>query len=232
VRPAASGARRNTYSRAPNYGMFPMPPSALGPRLSSKESHGATRRGIRVGARRDGMDDTTFDQLARRLERLISRRAALGGLAGAGLLAAFGGSSLDAVGKRKKKKKKKRCKPESLAVTCAGTCGRVENNCKKAVSCPDCPTCQRCSSGGCEPDPAQDGQSCGASKVCDDGACVDCGFIGAPCCANGACVPFIGSICINDICTACGRAGEPCCGGRTCDPGLSCAGAGQGVCQN
>jgi hypothetical protein len=70
--------------------------------------------------------------------------------------------------------------------------------------------------------------------VCDDGACVDCGFIGAPCCANGACVPFIGSTCSDetDICTACGRAGELCCGGRTCNGELVCEGSGQGICQS
>ena len=36
------------------------------------------------------MDDTRFDRLARRLEKLTSRRVAVGGPAGTGLLAALG----------------------------------------------------------------------------------------------------------------------------------------------
>jgi hypothetical protein len=86
------------------------------------------------------MDNSQFDRLARALGALRTRRAAtalLGGLLAAPILA-----SEDIDARKKKKKKKKKCKPEPTTQTCAGKCGSVKNNCKKAVACSACtPPC-------------------------------------------------------------------------------------------
>ena len=196
------------------------------------------------------MDDKTFDHLARRFEKLVSRRGAIGVLAGAGVLFTCGAPHLEVVAKRKKKRK---CKPESLAATCEGKCGSVKNNCKKRVTC-GCSFCERCGANkACEPDPDKlgdecgsagriclgdgscacdpDPDSCGAGKVCLAGSCQDCGFLDAPCCSSNNC-PQAGTGCFAGICEECGGTGEQCCPNRICEPGRVCLGAGVGTCQD
>ena len=195
------------------------------------------------------MDDTTFDDLARRFEFLTSRRATLGALFGAGLLSALGGPAPDGLAKRKKKNgKKKKCKAKSLADTCAGTCGNVKNNCKKIVDCGDCPICQRCDAGTCEPDPAQldddcgsagqvcqangscacDATSCGVGKGCFNGGCASCGANGAQCCPGNTCDN--GNVCLSGTCEPCGFVGGPCCSSNNCVPSIG-TGCFAGTCE-
>lgn len=102
-------------------------------------------------------------------------------------------------GSNKGKGKTPQCEPESLAQTCAGTCGSVQNNCQQSVDCgsckcnPACPACQRCNEATttCEPDPDQVGDDCGDGLLCqDDGQCAcegnSCG--GCRACEAGRCV--------------------------------------------
>jgi hypothetical protein len=242
----------------PIYGIFPMPASAATRRLHLTGRHGAALAPWpRHWRQEDSMDDQTFDRLARRFESLTSRRSTLGALAGAGLLSALGGSGLETAAKRKKKKKK--CKAESAASTCAGRCGSVKNNCKKAVECGDCGICRRCSGAGvCAADPGQVGdecasdkvclangscQACGASgepccpptscdggAVCVSGTCEPCGFLDAPCCSSNNCIPSPGLGCFNGTCELCGDDGEQCCPNSICEVGRVCRGAGRGTC--
>lgn len=197
------------------------------------------------------MDDETFDRIARRFDTARTRRAIVGGLGAAGLLAALGGPGRDVLAKRKKKKKK--CKAERIDQTCAGTCGSVKNNCKKAVEC-GCGLCQRCNTPTrtCETVNDQIGESCGTDKVClANGSCADCGgtdqpccpgnncvglndcvsgtcracgVLGGPCCSDGnQCIPFFGTGCFAGTCEVCGAAGQQCCPGGICNfVGLSC----------
>ena len=197
------------------------------------------------------MDDTSFDRLARRLERFTSRRGTFGMLAGAGVLSALSGVGLEvlAKGKKKKKKKKKKCKSESPAATCAGKCGSVKNNCKKSVECDSCPFCQRCSGAGvCEPDPDKLGDDCGSpGQICQtngscacnasscalgtgciNGACQECGDTDEQCCPGNTCDG--GRVCLDETCVLCGFLNAPCCSSNNCvpSPGLGCF---EGICE-
>ncbi|MFT4039175.1 MAG: hypothetical protein QM692_13395 [Thermomicrobiales bacterium] len=111
------------------------------------------------------------------------------------------------------------CVPNSDAITCAGQCGAVRNNCGATVNCgscvcdPDCPVCQTCdaTTGNCIADTAQEGDSCGEGRFCVNGACLCntppnfCQFVGIECgpTSNGCGDPI-----------DCG----PCPQGGTCSP--------------
>jgi hypothetical protein len=153
---------------------------------------------------------------------------------------------------RRRHKSPKRCKPESVAQTCAGRCGSLENNCRQAVDCGPCdcggpcPVCQTCdaSSGQCVPDPATVGQECAPGMHCkSDGSCTvvcDAGYhaCGSCCSANDS------PLTCGDRCTPCGpgescdgatcrcgnglscQDGRVCCDGQCCPAGQLCDGAG------
>jgi hypothetical protein len=182
------------------------------------------------------MDHDAFDTFARTLSETGSRRGVLGLLATLpvlGGLCAFltDADETGAKGRRKRRKKphhhrkktgnrsgntkKRRCKPESKAKTCSGTCGSVKNNCKKTVDCGscDCPAaCEDCficqsgpnTPGECVVDPEQQGEPCGVP--------------GQVCQADGTCA------CDTDSCPACTTCGDDglcagctgCCDGETC----------------
>ncbi|MCA9876244.1 MAG: hypothetical protein KC442_00620, partial [Thermomicrobiales bacterium] len=118
---------------------------------------------------------------------------------------------------KKRKKRKKKCQKRRRTI-CNGKCGTITFKCnkrKQTVNCgscvcnPPCPVCQRCNeaSRACEPDPAQQGTSCGDCRTCQsNGAC------GEPSCQNPT------PICVNNTCTACSD-NHPCPGGQYCDGG-------------
>jgi hypothetical protein len=184
------------------------------------------------------MDIRHFDALAKALTVPDSRRRVLGLLAAAPLLGGLLGvtDEEDAAAKerrrrrkqrhkrrknpgKRKRKQTKKCKPESVAQTCAGKCGSVTNTCKKAVDCGSCacdPLCGVCftcqdgpnAPGTCVADPAQAGDTCGdPGQVCQpDGACA-CDATSCPACTRceaGQCVSCgDGHICVDDVCQAC-----------------------------
>jgi hypothetical protein len=180
------------------------------------------------------MEAQHFDALTRTLCEVGSRRGVLGLLATlpvlGGLFALLDPNDADAKGRRRRRKKahkhgkgrrrkhhRKKCKAQSTAKTCAGTCGPVKNNCKKTVDCgpcacdPPCPACQICNvvTATCVPDPDQLGEPCGEpGQIClNDGAC--------------ACTTFDPATC--PACTSCGGDGtcqgcSGCCDGETCVP--------------
>jgi hypothetical protein len=118
--------------------------------------------------------------------------------------------------RKRKKKRKKKCRPRPPDQTCAGKCGTVLNNCKKAVDCgpcpcdPPCPQCEICDeqSVTCQPDPDSVGDPCGdPGQLCQaDGACAcagdSCGLCRA--CQGGDCQP-------EPVDTPCGNS-RFCCG--------------------
>src|SRR5262245_54114541 len=117
------------------------------------------------------MDNTRFDDLTRRLERLTSRRTTVSALAGASLGALFGASHQETAAKRKKRKKKKRPDGSSPATGCIPQCSRKQcgdDGC--GGSCGTCAVCRRCDSATqvCQPDPAQQGAACSSSvgQIC------------------------------------------------------------------
>jgi hypothetical protein len=190
------------------------------------------------------MDANQFDQLARSLTGIRTRRGMLGFLAAlpfvGGLASRLGQAAVSAAGDRgqrtadnlhtvraskkhkHKHKHKKRCKPDSTEKTCAGKCGLVKNNCKKTVDCgaSHCPACQTCSGAACAP--VANGAGCGGTNVCCNGACCN------GCCgADGSCGLAIGETCTpttpetpNNCCSGqCGCAGADCtCRNATCSP--------------
>jgi hypothetical protein len=165
-------------------------------------------------------------------------------------------------GRRRKHKNRSRhhqktkpCKAESAAQTCDGNCGQVQNNCKKPVDCgscvcePACPVCQTCNpeTAECEPDPAQNDETCGGCRICAGGECVTDGAIVCEpldqCHDAGVCDPATGACTIppkaND--TPCDD-GDPCTTEDTCQNGecrgtpKDCSAEGDvcndGVCRN
>ena len=225
------------------------------------------------------MESDRFNRLVQSMTRSGSRRGLLGLLAAVpvfGGLAALLGHEAMGKGrrmrrqkaghekdpsaekhkkKRSKKKKRKQCRPRPFAITCAGKCGLVPDNCQKTVNCGSCgcnsacPACQRCNSTTqvCEPDPSQTGNACGSAgqlclldgtcachpetcdlgTVCRDGTCQACGFEGAPCCSSNNCQA--GEVCIAGACELCGQTGEQCCANDTCNVGRVCL---AGTCQD
>jgi len=116
-----------------------------------------------ISGRRDTMDGTQFDLLTRALG---SRRVAVGGVLGSGLVGLCGLLRHEpAKAKRKHKKKKRKCK--------AGTkkCGKT---CKPSTSC--------CNNA-----------DCASGRTCQDGVCdcpsgtKDCGGVCLECCDAGDC---------------------------------------------
>jgi hypothetical protein len=126
------------------------------------------------------MDARQFDAIARLFSAAgRTRRGLLGLLATLPVLgspfALIDRDEADAKGRRKRRKKahkhgrprkhgkrkKKKCKPNSLAKTCAGQCGPIRNNCKKTVDCGSC----ACATN----------TDCGDAALClDDGSCQAC----------------------------------------------------------
>ncbi|MFN8661548.1 MAG: hypothetical protein U0075_06630 [Thermomicrobiales bacterium] len=199
------------------------------------------------------MDSSRFDLLARALGDAGTDRRTLTGLLGGAFLSALPIATearkerrrrkhrddarqhdhdADVDSEKKKKKKKKKCKPDSTAVTCAGKCGSVTNNCKQAVNCGSCacsPACEACftcqasanTPGTCVVDPQKVGQTCGGSGqvcqangdcLCSDSACSN----PTPVCGQEVC-----EVCTNAAqCQAAGK-GDICCNG-SCFSGDCC----------
>jgi hypothetical protein len=161
------------------------------------------------------VDHQRFDHLARILTTLGSRRQVLGVLAsvplGSGLLQILDPAEIAAKDRRRRRKHrhkrrkepgsrnhgdkrdgKKRskpqrsCTPDSIAQTCDGRCGSVQNNCQQPVDCGSCacePACGACftcqdernTPGMCVFDPAQQGKPCGdPGQVCLAGGVCAC----------------------------------------------------------
>lgn len=164
------------------------------------------------------MDLDRLYTLTRSLASLRSRRRLLGALAvlpvAAGLLDVLQMEDTVAKDRRRRRKgrhkrrknpgslkgkAKKRCKAESVALTCAGTCGNVANNCNKTVDCgpctciplTECPADKTC---GTIPD------GCGGEVICPGS------------CANPT------PACIGNFCLAC-TSSEQCASGTICDAG-------------
>ncbi|MEZ4565203.1 MAG: hypothetical protein R2853_20985 [Thermomicrobiales bacterium] len=198
------------------------------------------------------MDAAAFDHLSRALSVPGTRRRLLGLLATLPLLGWVDPEASEAKDRRRRRKgrhktrrdkakakgqrqrRKRACKPQSVAKTCAGTCGPITNRqtCGKTVDCGscDCPTpCGECltcqggpnTPGACVPDPAQVGEACGNDgQVClGDGACAcDTGSCAnpTPICAGGTCAACATS----NECAAAGMGGV-CCAG-SCYEGVCC----------
>jgi hypothetical protein len=208
------------------------------------------------------MEDIALDRLARTWGG-GSRRGLLGLLATlpmlGGLVALLDPDELDAKGRRKrrnqahhdrlsaekkrrKKKHKKRCKPQSVALTCADTCGTVPNNCQKPVDCGPCacdatscpPPADQCHEsfctelGVCGERPKQDGAACNAGNLCTiedtcvGGVCQEgphriCPTLPNPC-QQGVCNPQTGECepTNKDPFTPCDD-GDPCTTGDHCN---------------
>lgn len=149
------------------------------------------------------MDGTSFDQMARYLETMRSRRGMLGWLVFlpffSSVATLLGEEVAEAGGRRKRRKRRhkhgqgrgrhtRQCRSRSWAKTCTGKCGVVRNNCKKKVDCGSC---------GCT------ATNCGPCMTCQaDGSC-------APV-ADGVCCPT--GVCVNGVCAA--AATLELCGGR------------------
>lgn len=154
------------------------------------------------------MDEDRFDQIAKDLSTVGTRRGVLRGLLMLPAAGALTAAVLEEAaarrrkGRRKRKRKKRGCRPESLADTCADRCGTVSNNCQQPVDCgscncdPPCPPCQTCDGAQC--------QEC--AVCCNDTCCVDTGAVchaetGACCVPNPQEVTCAGR---------CGMVGDNC----------------------
>lgn len=200
-----------------------------------------------------------LDAFAKALALPHSRRQLLGLLGLLPLVSGLTGiltpENLEAKGRRKRRvkrhkhgkgrrhrdqrqKRKKPCVPDSVAQTCAGTCGSVTNNCQQPVDCGSCactPACEVCftcqegpnTPGQCVADPAQQGQACGepgqiclssGTCACDAGSCTapeTCGGGGTP--GECGCTPL--GTCPDGY--ACGTIPDGCGGNLSC-----------GICEN
>ncbi|MDQ2653618.1 MAG: hypothetical protein M3Z20_11325 [Chloroflexota bacterium] len=200
------------------------------------------------------MDARYFDMLVKALAIPDSRRRLLALLATlpavGGLLGILEPGDAGGKGRRKrrkkrhkhgkgrhrgngKRKKKQRCKPESVAETCAGKCGSVPNNCQQPVDCGSCdcsPACAECftcqgaagAPGTCVP---QAGTPCGAAATCQSGTLLPRGSCnGSGVCEAASpvsCAPY--TQCAGDACaTTCAGDGD-CVAGSFCDNG-ACVG--------
>jgi hypothetical protein len=118
----------------------------------------------------------------------------------------------------------------------------------------DCGTCQKCGPFGCIADPAKNGVSCSACKVCNDGTCSENKPDGTPCgntlgcqkgCLNGQCSIGLnpGATCTSNY--PCAMAfcdeyakcvlevdmkGKQCCGNKLCNAGDPCCPYGEWSC--
>jgi hypothetical protein len=117
------------------------------------------------------MDGLQFDRLTRRLTdpRRLDRRRLAQLLAGLGLFASLGFTSVSESRKRKNRKRKKRCRPHTLSQTCgANGCGSKQNNCKQTVDCGGC-TQGTCVGGTCQTLTCS--PACQADRPCSGGRC-------------------------------------------------------------
>jgi hypothetical protein len=200
------------------------------------------------------MDARRFDALAKVLSVSDSRRRLLKVLVTLPVLGGLFGSPSpdDAEGKGRRMRRKKRhkhgkgrrrnhgkhknkrpqCTPDSIAQTCAGTCGSVQNNCQQAVDCGSCacdPACQACficqdaptTSSTCVVDPGQAGDACGnPGQFCQANGRCACDAASCPppqtCSSSGAC------FCTPKTCTqmgaTCGTISDGCGGLINCGP--------------
>jgi hypothetical protein len=109
------------------------------------------------------MDERSFDRLTLRLGRLVSRRAALGGLGASGLAVALGGSAFDTDARKRKRKKRKK------------TCPR----CQAPETCPDRVCCEctaQSPASGCRIVDVASNPSPSESIAACDGACGGAGM--------------------------------------------------------
>jgi hypothetical protein len=184
------------------------------------------------------MDPRHFDAFARVLSTVESRRGVLTSLpALGGLFAILTPEETEATGRRKRRKKahkhgkgrrrkhrkKKQCTPESVTQTCAGTCGKVTNNCKQPVDCgpcactplTECPAGKAC---GTYPD------GCGGSVTCpitcDDPTPVCTDNVRSACTADSQCAS--GEICADGQCVT--GIGTCAAGDNACLAFVSCNG--------
>jgi len=110
------------------------------------------------------MDGSTFDELIRTTTQALTRRGALGLLAGAALSGLAGFDLTEAKKRRKKKRKKKK---GSNNVPPAGGCS----------SDTQCGGGQMCQGGSCVPAPPPppecvNANDCGPNEICQSGACL------------------------------------------------------------
>jgi hypothetical protein len=130
-------------------------------------------------------------------------------------------------GERKGKTKvqgRKRCKPQSLAQTCAGKCATVIDNCGTPVECgscvctPSCPECQTCNerTGACVPAFADD--ACGDPPTCVGGLATPSGTCDrAGSCQPGSPVACDPLTCDGDICATSCDDDNDCVASTFCD---------------
>jgi hypothetical protein len=189
------------------------------------------------------MDARHFDTLTRVLSAGGSRRRVLARMATlpvlGGVFSLLGPGEADAGSRRKRRKKrrkrKKPCTPETYAVTCAGACGSVTNNCKKPVDCGSCdcnPACTECftcqgaagAPGTCVPRAA--GTPCGDATTCVSGTLHPQGS----CDGSGTCQPGTSSPCVaGSHCNDSGECVDDLPNGATCTNGGQCI---SGFCVN
>jgi hypothetical protein len=194
------------------------------------------------------MDRNRFDDLARGVGRIATRRKALHLLAGATVRSGLGLLS------------------RGGTVALAAAVGQTRASARKCKRCRHpCDACQRCKRGRCKP--GQDGLSCQndgnpcTDNLCAAGACTHPARAnGAPCaesriCQDGEChcpagTTFCDESCVNLATDAlnCGSCGHRClidgvCTASTCDcalascagvPGATCCNSGSGgcICEN
>jgi Cys-rich repeat protein/predicted outer membrane repeat protein len=134
------------------------------------------------------------------------------------------------------------CKAEPVTQTCAGKCGSVTNNCKKAVDCgsctcdPPCDVCYICQDQGpnapgtCVLDPTQEGLSCGTDgSVCQPDVGCNC-IPRTKCPADKTCGAYPDGcrsflncgfcshptpVCVDNVCVQC-TSSDHCASGEMC----------------
>jgi hypothetical protein len=119
-----------------------------------------------------------------------------------------------------KGKRRRKCRPESAAQTCAGTCGEVRNKCGKTVdcgscACGSCQICQTCDagSGQCIPNGSVVGQVCGARQVCQTSGTCACN---ATTCAGAGPGMTCGGGATPGVCGCTPQTNAAACGSQTC----------------
>jgi hypothetical protein len=187
------------------------------------------------------MDNDRFDALTRGLS---TRRTALISLLGSSLALFLGLTQPEEAGAhdpaaacwrlpdparrrrcviraRRHKRKQHTCRSQPKAVTCAGRCGRVRNNCRKGVNC-TCPAGETCLGNGtcsriCEPGGAPvncpAGCECGTDALeggihCTPGTIEECAQVPIVCTSTAQCP--VGHFCSLPICNGQSRCVPVC----------------------
>lgn len=204
------------------------------------------------------MDANRFDVVTRSLSKILSRRAAWGGVFASGLSTVLAHWRTD--GADAKKKKKKKCKGNKqkcgkkciLKTECCGGCGEqrcCDGICADCCDNADCPTGATCEAGFCVC--GIGGTNCGdtCADLITDGA--NCGSCGNACatgsCVNGTCTCLTvddcpeGCGCVEraeggSACATTPETQESCDDDEDCPLGAFCIDAGviqfcSGVCQ-